>query len=87
MSHRAEGRRFLRELHRSRCARQESHQTIARMAGGWWGGMLCGALLGQAVTGRTRLDVEQQIDRHHNAAIAARVLRRSPPVTRDHRTT
>ena len=73
---RAEGRRFLRELRRNRRARLLAHQTIASMDG-WWGGMVGGPLIGQAVTGRTRRDVEQQIDRYHDAAITARVLRRS----------
>ena len=86
MTLKAEGRRFLRELRRNRSARQEAHQTIARMPGGWWGGVVGGQLLGQAVTARTRRDVEQQIDRYHDAAIAARVLRRSPAVARDHGT-
>ena len=72
----AEGRRFVQELRRSRRARQEAHQTIASMPGGWWGGIVGGPLLGQVVTGRTRCDVEQQIDHHYNAAVAARVLRR-----------
>ena len=83
MSLRAEGRRFIQELSRNRRARQEAHQTIVSMEG-WWAGMVGGPLLGQAVTGRTRRDVEQQIDRHYDAAIAARVLPRSPAVTRDH---
>ena len=83
MSRRTEGRRFMQELSRNRRARQEAHQTIAPMAGGWWGGLVGGSLLGQAVTGRTRRDVERQIDRYYNSAIAARVLRRSPAVTRD----
>ena len=76
MSVRADGRRFLRELRRSRRARLLAHQTIAHMGVGWsrWGGMVGG----HAVTGRTRRDVEQQINRYYNSAIAARVLRRSP---------
>ena len=76
MTLRAEGRRFVQEIRRNRRARQEAHQTIAHMAGGWWGGMVGGPLLGEAVTGRTRRAVEQQIDRHYDAAIAARVVRR-----------
>ena len=72
----AEGRRFVQELRRSRRARQEAHQTIAIMPGGWWGGMVGGPLLGQAVTAWARCDVEQQIDRYYDSAVAARVLRR-----------
>ena len=68
----ADGRRFVQELRRSRRARQEAHQTIAIMPGGWWGGTVGG----QAVTAWARCDVEQQIDHHCNAAAAARVLRR-----------
>ena len=77
MSLRAEGRRFMQELRRNRRARQEAHQTISSIEG-WWAGVVGGPLLGQAVTGRTRLAVEQQIDHHYNSAIAARVLSRSP---------
>ena len=40
MSLRAEGRRFAQELRRNRRARLLAHQTIARMDGGWWGGIL-----------------------------------------------
>ena len=87
MTLKAEGRRFVQELRRSRRARLEAHQTIARVDGDWWGGMVDGPLLGHAVTGRTRGDVEQQIDRHYNAAVAVRVLRRSPAVTRDRNST
>ena len=75
MSLRAEGRRFMQELSRNRRARQAAHQTIISMDG-WWAGMVGGPLLGQAVTGRTRRDVEQQIDHHYNSVIAALVLRR-----------
>ena len=85
MSQRAEGRRFMRELRRNRRAREEAHQTIFSMEV-WWAGVVGGQLLGQAVTGRSRRDVEEQIDRYYNSAIAARVLRRSPTVARDHRT-
>ena len=85
MNLRAEGRRFMKELRRNHRARQEAHQTIAGIDG-WWAGLVGGPLLGQAVTGRTRRDVEREIDRYYDAAIAARVLRRSPAVTRDHGT-
>ena len=40
MSLRAEGRRFAQELRRTRRARLLAHQTIARMDGGWGGGIL-----------------------------------------------
>ena len=85
MSQRTDGRRFMRELRRNRRARQEAHQTIGSMEG-WWAAVVGGPLLGQVVTGPTRRAVEQKIDRYYDAAIAARVLSRSPVVTRDHGT-
>ena len=83
MTIKAAGRRFVRELRRNHRSRQEAHQTIAIMDGGWWGGMVGDPLTCQAVTGPTRRSVEQQIDRFYDAAIFARVLRRAPAVRRD----
>ena len=89
MTLQTEGRRFLRELRRNRRARLLAHQTIVHVNWGWWGwwGWIddCPGM-DKAVTGRTRRDVEQQIDRYHAAAITARVLRRYPAVTPDHGT-
>ena len=68
------GRRFKRLLRYNSKARQDAQATIAKMPGGWYGGMVGGAVKGEIVTGKTKDLVEQQIDRHYDAAIARRVL-------------